>query len=55
MAAISGNIFLCLKKRVIISESGSTVLCGLTREKAYKTQSPCLMYMFTGLHEMYHP
>ena len=25
------------------------------RDKAYKAQSHCLMYMLTGLHEVYHP
>ena len=47
--------FLCLKECVIISEFGSTVSCGLIRDKAYKAQSYFLTYTFTGQHEMYNP
>ena len=46
-------LFFCIKERVIIFEFGSTV--GLDkRDEAYKVQSHCIMYMFTGLHVMYH-
>ena len=45
---------LYLKECAVISKFGFTVLCSLTREKAYIAQSHCLPYTFTGLHEMYH-
>ena len=44
--------FLCLREYVVISEFGSTVSCGLTRDRDYKA---ILTYTLTGLHEKYNP
>ena len=42
-----------IKECVVILKFGSTVSCNLKRDKPYKAQAHCLMYAFTGLHEMY--
>ena len=47
-------LFFCIKEHVVNFEFVSTVWLD-KRDKAYKAQNHCIMYMFSGLHVMYHP
>ena len=50
------SFVLYLKESVVIFKIWNHSVVQLDkRDKAYKAQAHCLTYMFTGLHEIYHP